>query len=290
MYFSIWSLSTIILLLLVIVSLIPINHKPQMWFLKSRIWKIWHEYFDYGYDFDTIQGKLDLQQRYLFWEAPHGIWPMGPFLSCLLIPELTGVPWESKMVCGTGADAVFMFPIVRHIMSWLGTHTANRKSFSKIFKNGYWGAVVAGGIAEMFLGTTFNEGIYIKKRFGTVKMAIQEGAHIIPTFFFGNSRLFHVVGGESGDGKHVSYLGKVLQSLSRSLKVSLVIFYGRHFLPVPLRVPLKMVTGNIIKITQKDNPTDQEVQDILSQVIVEYERLYKSDKKPEWESRPLKLF
>lgn len=285
--FALTSPPTIVLILLLFITLVPINHKPQYWFLRSGIWKIWHQYFDYEVDATSVEGKISLDEKYLFWEAPHGIWPMGQFLSCLHIPKLTGVSWEEKMICGTGADMVFMFPFVRHVMSWLGTHTASRKSFSKIFKTYGWGAVIAGGIAEMFLGTSSQEGIFIKKRRNTVKMAIQEGAHIIPGFFFGNSRIFHVVGGETGDGKDTSYIAKLLQKLSRTLKASIVIFYGRHFLPVPLRTPLKMCTGNVIRVKQNPDPSDEYIQEVLDQVIAEMKRIYASDKKPAWETRPL---
>lgn len=171
-------------------------------------------------------------------------------------------------------------------MSWMGTHTASRASFTKIFGKGHWAAVVAGGIAEMFLGTTTKEGIYIKKRHNTVKMAIQEGAHIIPSFFFGSSRAFILVGADA-TGKDASWFAKLLSKVSRSLKASIVLFYGRHYLPVPLRVPIKMVTGNIVKVVQSDAPSEAEIQRVLDEVMHEFERVYASDMKPSWETRPL---
>lgn len=271
---------------LLAITVVPISHKPQFWFLKSRIWKLWLAYFDFTMDVSSIKGKLKKSEKYLFWEAPHGIWPIGQFLSAALIPKITGVDFEDQMICGTAADAVFLFPFVRHVMSWLGTHSVQRKGFAKLFKAGYWGAVVAGGIAEMFLSSQTREGMFIKKRRNTVKMAIQEGAHIIPAFFFGSSRAFHVVGGID-DGKEASYLSKVLSRLSRTLKASIVLFYGRHYLPVPMRTPIKMVSGNIIRLTQCDDPSDEEVQRVLDLVISEFEALYASDKKPAWEGRPL---
>ena len=287
-WYSPWSL---LLFWLIFSMLVPIDHKPWMWFLRSPIWRVWHKYFDYQADLSSVEGKLEASGKYLFWEAPHGIWPMGQFLSCPYIPALTGASFEERFISGTAANVVFYFPVVRHIMSWIGTHKASRTNFSKIFKrNNSWAAVVAGGIAEMYLGTSTREGIYVRKRFGTVKMAIQEGANIIPAFFFGNSRCFTVVGAEGGaGGKDVSFMGKLLQRLSRTLKASIVIFYGRHFLPVPYRQPLKMVSGRVIKVKQNDSPSDAEVQAVLNEVVAEFERLYASDQRPAWETRPLKL-
>jgi len=285
-----WHPSTVVLAILITISLIPINHRPQVWFLKSGIWKIWHKYFHYKTDLSLIQGKLEPSERYLFWEGPHGIWPMGQFLSCPFIPTITGAPFETKFIFGTGAGIIFNFPGVRHVMSWIGTHVVSRKSFTKIFKEEGWAAVVAGGIAEMYLGTATSEGLYIKRRYGTVKMAIQEGAHIIPAFFFGNSRCFTIVGGSDASGKDASFLAKFLQRVSRALKASIVFFYGRNYLPIPFRTPLKMVAGNVVRVKQNDNPSDEEIQAVLNQVMNEFERLYADEsKRPIWETRPLKL-
>ena len=287
--FSLSSPATIVLILLMLISLVPINHKPWWYFLRLPIWKVWHKYFDYSADLELVAGKLKSGERYLFWEAPHGIWPLGQFLSCPYIEELTGVPMEEKFINGTGAAAIFSFPGVRHVMSWLGTHKVSRKSFTKIFDSGNWAAVVAGGIAEMFLGTSKSEGIFIKKRLGTVKMAIQEGAHIVPSLFFGNSHCFTLVGADGGEGKEGSYMSKLLQRLSRFLKMSILFFYGRHGLAVPFRTRLKMVAGNVVEVKKNSNPTDEEIQVTLDKVIAEFERLYASQKRPAWETRPLKI-
>ena len=284
-YSTVLGLATrIVLSVLVIISVVPINHRPQFWFLRLKIWPLLNKYFAYETDLTNVTGKnkLDLKERYCFWEAPHGIWPLGQLLSASFIPEITGVPFEEKMICGTGASVVFSFPIIRHIFSWLGTHTASRGSFTKIFKNNNWAAVVAGGVAEMYMGSGATEGIYAKKRFGTVKMCIQEGAHIVPSFFFGNTKAFYLIGGDSDS----SLFSRVLQTLSRTLKMSIVIFAGVGGLPVPLRVPLKMTAGRVIKVKQNDSPSNEEVQTVLDQVVAEFERLYK-EQKPDWETRPL---
>lgn len=274
----------VVLGVLVVISVVPINHRPQFWFLRLKVWKLLNKYFGYETDLANITGKnkLDLKEKYLFWEAPHGIWPLGQLLSASYIPDITGVPFEEKMVCGTGASIVFLFPIIRHVFSWLGTHTASRGSFTKIFKNNNWAAVVAGGVAEMYMGSGTTEGIYVKRRFGTVKMCLQEGAHIVPSFFFGNTKAFHLIGGDSDS----SLFSRVLQTLSRTLKMSIVIFSGVGGLPIPMRVPLKMTAGRVIKVKQNDNPSNEEVQAVLDQVVAEFERLYK-EQKPEWETRPL---
>eukprot|EP01038_Epipyxis_sp_PR26KG_P004283 gene4283-6070_t len=201
---------------------------------------------------------------------------MGQFLSASLIEELH----PGEMICGTGADIIFMFPVMRQIMAWIGTHPAKRSNITKIFKKGYQCAVIPGGIAEMYLVSESNEAVYLKSRKSTIKVAIQEGADIIPVFFFGNTRILKL-GGDNKKGS-TSWLSQI----SRKLRASIIFFYGRHGLPVPYRHPLHMAAGDIVEVKQNDNPSDDYIQEILNQVEKSVVELYET-KKPSWENRPL---
>jgi hypothetical protein len=258
----------------IILSITPLKHEPWEPFMYSWIFRVWRDYFDYSYDISSVEGKIKEGEKYIYFEFPHGIFPMGQFLSASLIKDIS----PNKMITGTAADAVFFFPIMRQMMAWIGTQRANRKGISTTFKKGFHCAIVPGGIAEMYLVSEDSENLYLKKRAGTVRAAIQEGAHIIPTFFFGNSRLVTVVAGKGS----TSWLSK----MSRKLRASVLFFHGRHFLPVPYRHPLKMVTGDVIEVKQNDNPSEEEVNIVLNKVIAGVKKLY-DEKKPEWETRPL---
>jgi diacylglycerol O-acyltransferase 2, plant len=52
-------------------------------------------------------------------------------------------------------------------------------------------AVHVGGIAEMFESHPDKEVIFLKRRRGFVKAAIQYGVPIIPMYHFGNSQIVH---------------------------------------------------------------------------------------------------
>lgn len=262
-----------VIALLVGLTLTPISHKPWKPFIDHWIWKAWREYFEFSFDCATLNAVHDNKQRYLFFEYPHGVFPLGPFLSVGVVDQIT----PGRFCSGTAADAVFKIPVMRQIMAWTGTHPANRKNIHKILESGDNCAVVVGGIAEMYLLNDQTEAIFLKKRLNTVRIAIQEGAHIVPLFFFGNSRLFDVAG-NSPD----SWLAR----FSRKIRTSLLFFYGRQGLPVPYRHPIRMVTGEIVKVEQKDNPSEEEVQKVMDQVVESFTRLY-AEKKPAWETRPL---
>ena len=185
---------------------------------------------------------------------------------------------KNKPICGLGADVIFLFPIMRQFMAWLGVHPASRKNITKILNNHQNVAVIPGGIAEMYLINDKTEEIYLNERKGFIKAAIQEGCDIIPTFFFGNSTLFSIIGGNGSD----SFLAKI----SRQLKASIMFFYGRFFLPIPYRKPLFMACGSPIQVTQNDNPTTEEINDVMQRLQLGVMQLYK-ESCPVWETRPL---
>ena len=73
------SISGVIILLLFTFSLTPLNHKPWNYLLKSQLFSIWREYFDYKLDASAINGnkKLDSNGKYVFAEFPHGTFPVA---------------------------------------------------------------------------------------------------------------------------------------------------------------------------------------------------------------------
>jgi 1-acyl-sn-glycerol-3-phosphate acyltransferase len=262
-----------LLVLLITISVIPLKFKHWDTFMKCFIWDIWVEYFNFTYDDDATRGKLDPEKKFIFFEFPHAIFPMGQVLSTAVVDEVC----PHKRICGTGADIIFKFPFMRHFMAWIGTRPASRKNYSKIYQDGHYAAVIPGGIAEMYLVSKSEEAIFFKKRRGTVKVAIQEGAHIVPAIFFGNSKIFDVVGNNANDW---------LAKLSRKLRASIVFFYGRHYLPVPYRHPIHMAIGEIVEVVQKAEPSEEEIDEVMNRVVKSIQECYEK-KKPVWETRPL---
>ena len=79
-----------------------------------------------------------------------------------------------------------------------------------------------------------DEAALIKSRKGFIRMAIQHQTPIIPVYCFGATKLFQRLN------------LPLLQKISRILKISICIFYGRLGLPIPFRQRLLYVMGNPI--------------------------------------------
>jgi 1-acyl-sn-glycerol-3-phosphate acyltransferase len=252
---------------------------PTTWWeelMHGYMYSTWREYFDFSFDIESVVGKLDPKKKYCFFEFPHSIFPVGQIISACVIKHID----PNRMICGTAADVVFNIPVMRQFFTWIGVRPAKKESIANIFEEGHNCAIMVGGIAEMYLVSAEKEAVYLNKRSNTVRLMIKEGANIVPAFFFGNTRLFNIAGASGSE----SFLSK----LSRKLRTSIVIFYGRHYLPIPFRHPLRMVFGQIIDVKQNDNPNEEEVAELMERVKQSLRELYET-KKPEWESRPLEI-
>jgi diacylglycerol O-acyltransferase 2, plant len=280
-------LAVAVLTVFIYLTMCPLDHTQQNWFMKSWFFQIWRNYFQHTYD--CPMDELKKGQKYLFCEFPHAVFPMGQFLCAPVLDEL--IP-RNERVCGIGADIVFSVPGLRQIMSWIGTRRATREGIRTILANDSHVTVLPGGIAEMYLVNPNVEAIYLRKRHNTVRMAIEEGLHIVPEFSFGNSRLYTILGGKEKTVGEEASLSNLISSfvfrLSRKLRMSLLLFYG-CFGTIPRALPLHLVRGKVIEVEQCDNPTDEQVQKVLDQLIEAVEQLYK-DKKPDWEDRPLVIY
>lgn len=269
-----WKVATAILAILFTLTVAPISHDPWEAYMYSWIFVVWRKYF--SYEFENLC-KMEKGKKYIFFEFPHGIFPMGQFLSSSLIPDT----FPGEMVCGLAADIVFYIPVIRQLLAWAGARRASRKSIKELLGRGFHVAILTGGIAEMYLVNDDIEGVYLRKRQNAVRAAIEEGAQIVPTFFFGNSKILKAYGNDKAN--------TWLASFSRKLRASVVFCYGRWWLPIPLRHPLKLVIGEPVAVTQNLKPTNEEVDQVLQRVIAATEKLY-AEHKPAWETRPLVVY
>lgn len=132
-------------------------------------------------------------------------------------------------------------------------------------KTGVSVGLMVGGIAEMFMIRKDHERIKLKDRKGFVRIALEHGTPILPVYMFGANQV-------------LDFGPPWLQRLSRKMRASVGIIYGRWGLPVPRRVPIFQVTGKPLDVgpaMRKDHPDFQKrVDELHTQFIAEIERVY----------------
>jgi diacylglycerol O-acyltransferase 2, plant len=98
--------------------------------------------------------------------------------------------------------------------------------------------ILPGGIAEVYTSTPGKHCIVFKNRRGLVKLCLETGAAIIPTYVFGGTDFFH----------NLATSDSWLSKLSRRLRMSLTIFWGPFFLPIPYFPKVSMVMAEPITV------------------------------------------
>ena len=217
---------------------------------RWRLWDAWLNYVGFTVLSDTRCGPSSEDARetsfdprsspviYAF--VPHGIFPFGLAFSCL--PERGyGRTWG--LFRPVVATATRLFPLVRTFIDWMGGVDASRQAVSFALESGGDRrlGISPGGIGEIF--ETYpkpgyhpnDEAALLKDRDGMFKLALKHGVPIVPVYCFGVTKMFRRV-----------QLPHFVESLSRFLRISLCLLYGKWGLPIPFRQRLMFVVGKTI--------------------------------------------
>ena len=203
----------------------------MQWIIQSEYFGYMKDYFDYEEVFEMEDDKLisilnDYKKQNrscIFTGLPHGIISFGGLCAG------SAADPRYNLLSTAVAGAVLATPILKHIVGIFGLIDASSKSLKKhLAKGGIEGSVVlyTGGIAELFKCSEGDETLFLKERKGFIKLALREGADVVPMYFFGNTSVLTIPS------------SKLLESISRKLQMSLTVFWGRWGLPIPR--PLKV--------------------------------------------------
>lgn len=190
----------------------------------------------------------------------------GPQMALQSYPNLK----SSRFFFGC-ASVLFYIPIIREIIIILGGREITKKTTSKILeKTGYSICLLPGGIYEQ-INTRYNqERHYVQKKLGFIKLAITLGLEIVPMYGFGENQLFttHDVG------------HKFRHWLLKNFRIGIPFITGRFgitLIPHPTR--LTHVYGIPIKVTQAENPSEEQILEVYDLYKAECERIFNSHSK-----------
>lgn len=113
------------------------------------------------------------------------------------------------------------------------------------------------------------ETIFLRKRYGFVKLALQHGAHLVPAFAFGQSDAFRFYRPRLPFGTSF---------LARRLGCAPILFWGRCCSPIPFAVPITIYVGTPIPVTKVAEPSDAAVSALLHTFIEAMQALVEANK------------
>lgn len=112
---------------------------------------------------------------------PHDVLPLSIFAFNTVLKGLKG---HNCLGCVT--SACFQVPIMKHIYTWVNAVSVDKKTMIKALENGFSPVLCPGGVQEVTLMTDDSECVlYLKSRFGFIKLALAQGVPLIPAFTFG---------------------------------------------------------------------------------------------------------
>ena len=194
--------------------------------------------------------------------APHGVLPLSIISFADYCYYGADTPSIVKETRAMATSTIFYLPLLRQLWSWLGIDPISRAHMRGLLERGRSVLLIPGGVAECLRMTPSCEVVYLRKRFGFVKLAMQTGAQIVPAYSFGQTRTY-------------SYwkLGPPLCSdattsaLSKVIGLAPMAFWGRWGTPMPRQAKIHTVVGKAIPVEKRVDPTNEEVAAKLEEFI-----------------------
>eukprot|EP00698_Gefionella_okellyi_P024463 TRINITY_DN8638_c0_g1_i1.p1 TRINITY_DN8638_c0_g1~~TRINITY_DN8638_c0_g1_i1.p1 ORF type:complete len:335 (-),score=56.84 TRINITY_DN8638_c0_g1_i1:47-1051(-) len=208
--------------------------------------------------------SLDPKRKYIFAVHPHGILPMGGILNLSTNASNFADTFPGLDLRGVAASLCFFLPLYRDFLLALGVCDAARYSAQRILDQGKSLYLVPGGATEALYASGDEDVLYLRNRTGFIRLAIQNGASLVPVFTFNESCAYEQYGTKS---KWAMRLKQRFQSLT-----GISLPFIKHLLPK--RIPAITVVGAPLHTTQCDAPSADVVQQVLSEYIAQLEALY----------------
>ncbi|EIW66087.1 hypothetical protein TREMEDRAFT_15209, partial [Tremella mesenterica DSM 1558] len=246
------------------------NHggRPKKWARGAKIWN----YFAQYYPCSIVQeAQLPPTRPYLFGYHPHGIIGMGAFATFGTDATRFSEYFPGITPHLLTLESNFKVPFYRDILMLHGVASVSKAACANILSKGPGTAIaiVVGGAAESLSAHPGTADLTLKKRYGFIKIAIKQGAGLVPVFSFGENDV-----GSNGSGTgndKTSMLYKLQRKFQKKFGFTLPLFYGRglfnyNYGLMPFRHPIVVVVGQHIEVKQHPDPPHE--------MVEEYQRLY----------------
>ncbi|XP_055986138.1 acyl-CoA wax alcohol acyltransferase 1 [Sorex fumeus] len=226
-----------------------------------RNWCIWNHLRDY-FPINIVKTKdLSPEQNYLMGVHPHGLLTFGAF--CNFCTEATGF---SKMFPGITPHLAtlswfFKTPLVRDYLMAQGVCSVARTSIDHLLSHGSGNLVgiVVGGVGEALQSVPNATTLILQKHKGFVRTALQHGAHLVPTFTFGETEVYDQVLFHKD-----SWMYKFQSYFRQFFGFYCCVFYGKGFRQnsfgiLPYSLPIITVVGEPLPLPKIENPSQEMV-------------------------------
>lgn len=186
------------------------------------------------------------------------------------------------LVRGSVSVACFLVCLFVRFISNCVESDASKASVDSVLSKRERIGIVPGGIAEIFEGypkpmTSPHEEYSIVRK-GFLRMAMKHNLPVIPIYAFGATKMM----------KRLDL--PLLETLSRWLRISIVLFFGVWGLPIPFRQRLSYVIGNPVYPPDNLGDAEEQLQAMQDAFCQELERIFDRHKEAYgWGHKTLRL-
>ncbi|KAI6236594.1 Acyltransferase [Aphelenchoides besseyi] len=255
-----------------------LGSRPMQWYRNHRIWDKMANYFPANL-IKTV--NLPADRNYLFGCHPHGILSIGVFANFCT----NGTQFSSKFPgiqsYAASLPSQFYYPWRHEIVSALGVICSSATGISKILsrpKGGNAVCLVVGGAEEALDAHRDNYTLCLKNRKGFIKLALRQGASLVPVYSFGETELFTQFENPKG-----SRLREFQSIFKKRVGVAPVLFYGSSLFGnqigfLPHRNRLITVVGSPIHLTKTLEPSQEEIDATHAKYVAALVQLFEENK------------
>lgn len=193
--------------------------------------------------------KLDKDKLYIFACHPHGTLAFSRAAVGFCTKSLWDVAFPGITFRVLTASAPFFVPFIRELWLWSYCIDATKATAVKAIRQLRASIFVyPGGELEQIETVYKKHIVMLSMRKGFVKLAIEEGAELVPVYAFGESDLYY----------HSRFLIDLRKYIVKKFHVAIPLLRGQFGL-MPYRVPVTMVFGKPIKLIHTSTPTQQDI-------------------------------
>uniref|UniRef100_K3WBZ2 Acyltransferase n=1 Tax=Globisporangium ultimum (strain ATCC 200006 / CBS 805.95 / DAOM BR144) TaxID=431595 RepID=K3WBZ2_GLOUD len=216
---------------------------------------------DLAYNFTPVLKSHD-KAMYAF--HPHGILTCG-----MAINGAHHLRFAESDARWLVAENLFWFPALRDMLKWLEFDSVSKSSFVKLMEKGDNIGFVPGGFEEATLYQYGKHRVFIKKRFGFIKLALQYGYKVYPAYTFGEELTFTAF----------PFLLRWRLKLNE-FKIPGAAFIGSPFCFFMPRSEVDLVTvvGHPIQFPHIEHPTKDDVQKYHALYVAKLQTLFDKHK------------
>ncbi|KAL3286421.1 hypothetical protein HHI36_000929 [Cryptolaemus montrouzieri] len=242
------------------------------WVKQWSWWKYMADYFPMEL-VKLPNCRLDRKRNYLFCCFPHGMMATGAFTTLLTESRGFSKKFPDHRAHMHSLRVNFFIPFLRELLLAIGAVSSSAESLNHILSQPEGGnitALIVGGAKEAFYSEPGYYRIVLKNRKGFVKIALKNGAPLVPVISFGEPDVI----------PHWHFKqGSIFLKLQTLVKRKFGFFPLVPECILPNRRAINIVVGEPIDVTKVERPTQEQIDELHQKFIEKLTQMFESQKK-----------